>query len=411
VRKTTSAFGSMLLSLLAACGGGGSSSNLGGGGGGGGTSNVATVTVDGGPAGVPNTAFVSVTVCVPGSTTNCQTIDGIEVDTGSVGFRVIASVLNSTLAQALPTQVAGEVPVVECTQFADGYSWGPVKTADITIAGEQASSVPIQVMGDPSFTSIPSDCSTPVPNEEDTVQSFGANGIIGIGYFAEDCGSFCTTAPAPAATYYTCAANAATCTSTPEPLNLQVANPIPFFTASGDTNGSILQLPSATDGETSVTGSLIFGIGTQSNNALGSATVLPVDPNFGYVDIQFNGTDYPQSYLDSGSNANYFTDSSLSVCATGTAGAGWYCSDASNLMATISGINGTPTLTAAFSVANATNLFTASPTGMVFPELGAPIPNAAQTFDFGLAYFYSRKVFTAIEGANTPGGMGPYLAY
>ena len=32
-------------------------------------------------------------------------------------------------------------------------------------------------------------------------------------------------------------------------------------------------------------------------------------------------------------------------------------------------------------------------------------------FDWGLPFFYGRTVFTAIEGAATPGGAGPYWAY
>jgi hypothetical protein len=34
-----------------------------------------------------------------------------------------------------------------------------------------------------------------------------------------------------------------------------------------------------------------------------------------------------------------------------------------------------------------------------------------KTFDFGLPFFYGRNVFTAIEGKNTAGGLGPYFAY
>jgi hypothetical protein len=33
------------------------------------------------------------------------------------------------------------------------------------------------------------------------------------------------------------------------------------------------------------------------------------------------------------------------------------------------------------------------------------------SFDWGLAFFYGRNVFTAIEGAATPGGIGPCFAY
>src|SRR4051812_32545820 len=77
-----------LIFTLSACGGGSSSfSGSGGSGGNGGNGgsggvasagpNVATITVDAGPTGttgVFNTPFVTVTICAPGSTTNCQTI-------------------------------------------------------------------------------------------------------------------------------------------------------------------------------------------------------------------------------------------------------------------------------------------------------------------------------------------------
>ena len=61
-------------------------------------SNVVSVVVNGGPGGDSvNTAYTTVTVCAPGSTTNCQTIDNIQVDTGSYGLRLLASALSLTL--------------------------------------------------------------------------------------------------------------------------------------------------------------------------------------------------------------------------------------------------------------------------------------------------------------------------
>jgi len=55
-----------------------------------------------------------------------------------------------------------------------------------------------------------------------------------------------------------------------------VQNPVTLFAT--DNNGVIIELPAVSGVETSVTGSLIFGIGTQSNNALGSATVYTSIP-------------------------------------------------------------------------------------------------------------------------------------
>src|ERR1700729_4220682 len=44
--------------------------------------NVVPLVVDGGPTGkIINTPFISITLCAPGSTTSCQTIDHIMVDT------------------------------------------------------------------------------------------------------------------------------------------------------------------------------------------------------------------------------------------------------------------------------------------------------------------------------------------
>jgi len=66
-----------------------------------------------------------------------------------------------------------------------------------------------------------------------------------------------------------------------------------------------------------------------------------------------------------------------------------------------------PTSTVKFDVLNADLLF-ASPANFVFPALAGP--NAGM-FDWGLPFFFGRKVFTSIEGRNTPAGVGPYWAY
>lgn len=376
--------------------------------------NVATLTVDSGPAGTVNTAFITVTVCAPGSTSNCQTIDGIEVDTGSWGLRIISSVLNTSLLSALPQQmVAGTTtPVVECAQFANSYSWGPVVSADVTISGEKASGIPIQVIGAPGITQVPpSDCSSVGP-QQDTVSLFGANGLIGVGVFRQDCGSGCAVSVI-SGTYYQCPSNGASCTGIMEPTNLQVANPVGAFAA--DNNGVIVQLPAvAANGAATVTGALVFGIGTESNNSLGSATPLATDPNAGTLTVTYKGTSLAQSVLDTGSNAYIFDDSSLSACQPMTAGSGFYCTNA-NLSATITTLANTQ-LTANFTVADATSLFSIVPLPTALPQLAAPLTFPAgtsppPTFDFGLPYFYGRNVYVALESTTAGGIAGPYFAY
>jgi Protein of unknown function (DUF3443) len=385
--------------LLAGCGGGG---------GGGGSSpvqptqNVQPITVDGGPASISDVVFTSVTFCTPGSATNCQTIDHILVDTGSVGLRIISSVLSPTLS--LPQQVdANGNPLVECAQFADGFSWGPVKVADIRIAGEMASSVPVQVIGDATYPTIPAACSSSGP-PENTVPTFGANGLLGVGLFLQDCGAGCAQS-AIAGAYYGCPSSG--CRPTQVALNKQLQNPVALFGT--DNNGVIIQLPAVpAAGAATASGSLIFGIGTQANNGLGSATVLTADPNTGYIGTTFNGLAYTNSYIDSGASVLFFGSSAYPIC-TGD-GAGLYCPPSTqNLSATLQGVN-KAAITAAFNVANADQLFRANPDFFAFSNVAAPNSDAA-SFAWGLPFFFGRSVYTAIETRSTPGGTGPYFAF
>jgi hypothetical protein len=304
--------------------------------------------------------------------------------------------------------MAGTLPVAECATFAIGYSWGSIRTADVTVAGETASSIPIQVIGDPAFPNIPDSCSSNVPPEEDTVATFGANGVLGVGPFVQDCGDGCASSAIPG-TYYTCASNTATCTPVIQPTDLQVSNPVAFFSA--DNNGVIIELPGVSDsGAVSATGTLVFGIGTESNNGLGSATVLTSDPSSGEITATFNGTTYPESFFDTGSNAFYFVDSAVPTCAQDSVAPGAFCpTSALSLSTELTGTNGTM-LAAGVDVGNAVELLTDNPTAAAFPNLGVPNPNP-EGFDFGLPFFYGRHVFIAIEGASTPGGTGPFFAY
>ena len=368
--------------------------------------NVAPIVVDAGPlgqAGGFNVPFVSVTICAPGSASNCQTIDHIDVDTGSTGLRIMSSVVPASLALPYERDAHGS-PYGECVQFADGsYVWGSVRLADIRIAGEQALSVPIQIVGDPAVPAVPRGC-TGIPSN--TVQSFGANGILGVGYFREDCGTECAQNAANGQ-YYACPSTG--CTGTTLSRAQQVAQPVALF--SNDNNGVVIQLPAiSAQGETAVSGALVFGIGTQANNGLGSAKVMTVDP-YGYITTVYAGRSYIDSYIDSGSSVLFLPRGvGVPSCSRRDPVApGFLCPAASlSLTAMNHGTNGT-TDSVNFAVANASAML-GDLQLTAFNNLAAPNSDA-QSFDWGLPFFFGRSVFTAIENASTPGGTGPYVAY
>ncbi len=368
--------------------------------------NVVAVTVDSGPSELQyadvNTLFTTITVCVPGSTTECQTIDHIQVDTGSYGLRI----LSSALTISLPVQQASnENSLAECTVFVDGYySWGPVALADLQIAGETASSLPVQVIGSPNFSNVPADCSgTGMP--QDTVATFGANGILGIGVFAHDCSDCDSTVDN--GVYFACSSTE--CQPTAVPVANQVPNPVTFFAT--DNKGVIIQLPSvAAAGASTVSGSLIFGIDTQSNNASGSQTVVTVDPLAGEFTTQFNGQSYDASFLDTGSNGYFFNDGSIPQC-TDSNFSDFYCPASTlDLDATLLGLN-SASAAVTFSIADAETLGADAGSSVAFSNLGGPFPGMTASFDWGLPFYYGRTVYTAIEGKTTSAGTGPYVAF
>jgi hypothetical protein len=390
------------------CGGGGSELSSAPGGTTTAATNEVAVIVDSGPdaaqAATVNTLYTTVTICVPGSTTECQTIDHVQVDTGSVGLRILAPVLTLSLQVA---QATDGNSLMECTQFVDGYSWGPVASADIQVAGEKASAVPVQVIGGSAFA-VPTACAN-VGNAEDTVAAFGANGILGIGVFAQDCGTNCAPPNTGNTFYYSC--TTAACNEIAAPLNTQVLNPVPLFPI--DNNGSIIVLPAVADaGAATVSGSLIFGIDTQSNNASGSETILAVDDVFGYFTTAIDGETLSESFIDSGSNGLFFDDPNLqsTVC---TAPSDFYCpASPQTLTATLTGAGAAPaTTTATFTIDNAQTVFNTNQTFAAFPTVAGTYTTNNLSFDWGLPFFFNRRVATAIEGKTTAVATGPYVAF
>ena len=399
----------VVVAVLTGCGGGGSTS-------GSATQaaavNVQPVTVGQGPGSVVNLLFTTVTVCVPGSS-NCATVDHIQVDTGSNGLRIIATQLPASLTLPQQTDAGGNYAIAECAQFADGYAWGPVKIADVKIAGEEAAALPVQVIGDAAFATIPDNCSSYGP-AENTVATFGANGVLGVGQFLHDCGSVCSTY-ADNGLYYPCPVSGGCfTTSLSDTLGLaqQVANPVARF--ANDNNGVIIELPPVpSEGAVAVNGSLVFGIDTETNNGLGNAQVFTTSATRGAFVTTYNNQTFHYSLLDSGSSTVYFNDANIPVCAQTDANApGFYCPTSTlTLDAVIRGTNGA-SASVNFNVANAHDLIVNHPDHWVFNNLGAPAgAGGSDIFFWGLPAFFGHRVFTAIEGQDTSAGPGPFIAF
>lgn len=416
---------------------GGSGSGGSGSGGSGTAYNVVNAIVDQGPAALAqanqaavNLMFVKVTICQPGSTSNCETIDHVQVDTGSQGLRILASAItDSTLLNALqPVSINGG-SMAECIEFVDGYSWGPVVTADLHIggsdtasSGESAPGIAVQIIGTTTYP-VPADCSSHAVNmtAENTVPEFGANGIIGIGLFNEDCGTPCeqgtgTLGVENGDNYFTCTSTG--CAETFVPAASQLVNPVHVLATVGgisDTNGVVITLPAVgATGAATVAGTLVFGISTQSNNTLSpSATVLTASNYYGFVTTSFIGQNDTTSYLDSGSNALFFNDSGITECSSSSNAPGFFCPASTEAQsATIIGVNN-QMAAVNFSVANANTLFTQENSFAAFSNLAgsAGTVEGSNVFAWGLPFFYGRAVYSAMENIDAGGTTGPYFAF
>jgi uncharacterized protein DUF3443 len=358
-------------------------------------------------------------VCLPGTTT-CQTISHVLVDTGSYGLRLLASALNGLITTAHFQQdpSTGSNYIVECLPFADGFTWGPVASVDLYIGGEKALSLPINIIDDGGTLepAPPASCSSQ-GNNIGSVDNLGANGILGVGLFSYDCGGYCTqpVSDQNASTnflYYSCSASV--CSPTSEPLASQVINPVAMFPV--DNNGVVLEMEAVGDsGATTASGKLIFGIGTQTNNALGSATVLTTDDT-GAITALYKGQTLNGSFIDSGSNGLFFPDSTLAKCGTSGGAASFYCvSPTQSLSATTEGLNGNMAVVA-FSIGD---LNAVSNTIFAISDVGGPTTSisglGSAYFDFGVPFFYGRTVFTGMD-TNPGAGLqttsqAPFVAY
>jgi hypothetical protein len=348
--------------------------------------------------------YVTVTICIPGvqGADQCATIDHMQLDTGSVGVRVLGSALGSALAARLPAQSGatddptGNASIAECAVFGSGYTWGSIKRADITIGGKTAGNMPLQIIADGQYAT-PSDCQSRGVYNLGSAVALGANGVLGIGPAQRDFPAAAQTV-LPSAYYY--CTSATSCTNTRVPLDTQVANPVVNFAS--DNNGTIIRLPALPPGgQAKVTGELVFGIGTQANNALpAQPNILALD-QYGYFSTTYKGNTF-SSAIDSGSNANIFADYSVPYSDP------WYVPLSTlSLSAVLTGAGKAGAqVTVPFSLANGWNLLANQ--YAAYDSLGSP---SSSMFIWGLPFFYGRSVYTVMNNVTVGKQTGPFVAF
>jgi hypothetical protein len=382
------------ITMLLGCGNSGSSSPSGSSGPTG--LNVLAIAIDPSSAAVcrfANELCTQVTICQP-TTSNCQTITDILVDTGSSGLRIFTSALTIPL----PSSNIGE-----CMYFGGGTDWGRIQIADIILGAEPAVMVPIQVI-DPTFAGQYTSTGQPASNicgiagVDSSPAQAGFNGILGIGVFPFDGGIYYNCSPLP-------------CTAVAVPLSQLVQNPVGLLPV--DNNGVIIALPSVpSSGLPSLTGSLILGIGTRSNNQPSGVTVLPTDSS-GQIVTHFNPSPgistQEAGIIDSGSAVFFFSDASLSLplCPGGLSFL--YCpASPVTFSAVNTDLSGIPSSSVNFQIANPSALLSSG--NAVINNVGGPAVFTG-TFDWGLPFFFGRTVYVGLGGKPSVLGTGPFFAY
>ncbi|HSB99188.1 MAG TPA: DUF3443 family protein [Burkholderiaceae bacterium] len=393
-------------------------------------SNTTEIVVDSGPKGgfalmVTNVPYVTVTVCSPGSSTECATIDHVLLDTGSYGLRLLKSKVSPVALPGIPIAAeptsgtpAGDA--AECYAFVLGAVWGPLARADVLIGGEKADSVNIQLIDDGAVLSppVPPNCTQQSQSGlMNSVSDLQANGILGVGVVGVDCGVTCLTNTYAGGyiVYYSCPPGGAACEAAGLPVESQVQNPVTRFAV--NNNGTMVVMPKLPDlGAMEARGRLVFGIGTQANNQLPAGATMyqintnPASPEYLYVALQVASRNYTQSFIDTGANAMFFDEPTLSQACTVSSGhaGSWYCPTSTwRQTATLTDSAGA-TGTFSLAVTSADVLFNSG--AAAFATLAGSAGQATETFALGMPFFYGRTVSTSIWG-QTLSSNGPWYAF
>jgi hypothetical protein len=256
------------------------------------------------------------------------------------------------------------------------------------MAGEpKISNLPIQIINHawPAPGVGHAECGTSAPLAQSPQQQ-NFNGILGVGLLPAD-GTFTE--------YFACKSSSCALIFPPA-QSLQVQNPVAAL--STDNNGLMLRLPPVpVTGAPTASGSLVFGINTRANNQIPAGfKEYAADANLNFR-TTYKGVPNSSSFLDSGSNGFFFQDATIPMCF------GWYCPGALlGLSAKVTGADGHSSKTENFLINNAATLFMTG--NSAFSDLGTDMPGV---FDWGLPFFFGRRVFVGIGGRSISGIAEP----
>lgn len=309
--------------------------------------------------GAVNTPMVTLTICVP-DTTTCEDVPNILVDLGSTGLRLSHTL---SISSQLP-QENENGPITECYRFVSGYNYGPVVTATVTLAN-QTVTVPVQISN--STLSAPSSCTSTgssAPFEP------AINGILGVLFPQDDDG------------YYYEGGSGHTTIST----SLMVQNPV-FLLPSGENDGVLLSgfpTVSPQTGSAFVSGLLTFGTGSISG-------LTQLDTNSSATITASYNSSSLTAFFDSGSNGWFIDNSGIPEC-TSSSLSGFFCGNStSQQTATLTGTNTSSSVSLSFSIVSAQTLLNTG--NQDFSSLGGPYTGSG-VFDAGFPAFLSGNTTT-----------------
>ncbi len=339
------------------------------------------------PHGGFNRMVVSVTVCAPG-TERCATVDDVMVDTGSIGLRLEAAAV--PLSLNLPAFFGpNDAPLAECLHFVHDAAWGPLHRADLHIGGLTATDLPIQIISDDDGPQ-PVEC--PVSKVRPT-----SNGTLGVGPWLLDCQGDCEQDERHPGVFVGGEGKWS-------PVRGAVArkyrlpNPAAAFPDHG--NGVAFHLPMPPrDGAVQVVGTLTFGLDEVAIEPFDATRIVSLDHQ-GRFTTRFGGKDYPESYIDSGTETTLLPSGDIPPCE----GMPWaFCADPERVLsATMVGQGGT-SLDVQFRVGD----YRAAIDRHVGAWDGfAEASGSPDSFVWGAPTFLGRRTVVIFDGKVVPGMDG-----